>query len=333
MSEVRRIVAWYLTRVYGTHEGPGRLPYFADPSRVGRFAVDLDAAQARDDDALFRLLVLMGLYQSRRDVDIMTLQRTMPARQVTAMVSLRRLRVLVNTGRCEWLRAAATLDARCDVYRDFDRDLVTCGHRPRTPCHVKNATQAIRRMGDMGKLATSAWLHLGAGGLGRLLKDVCSAAAAPHERAELLVARLATIHRIGPKLAAMYVSALSAPELTPGFAPWCPEVDGSRLVVIDTNVRRVIERLRPAGAPRTYRGMAMWLVAIADRIDLREYRKDLPAKSPRLVQQALYSFRSHSNRVDREDACAASPCPSCPSVACPFRVPVSDARQSITGRG
>ena len=171
----------------------------------------------------------------------------------------------------------------------------------------------------MGMLPTSAWLHLGPGGLGRWFDEACAASSKPTERAHLLVERLATIRRIGPKLATMYVTALSVPELTPGFAPWSPEVDGSRLVVVDANVGRVIDRVRRGRGPRTYDRMAAWLVAVADRIDLRQLRRDLPARSPRLVQQALYVFRSRSNRVDRGDPCAHRPCEACPSSVCPFQ--------------
>lgn len=309
---------WYLQHAYGVLEGPGQVPYFADPARVGPFAVDLNALRARDDDALFRLLVLMGLYQSRRDVDIMTLQRTMPARAVTQMVSRRRLRVLVDRSRCERLRSATDFDVGCDVRRDLGRDTATCGHRPRTPCHVKDSTLAIRRMGDMGKLPTSAWLHLGPQGLRRWFDETCDATSSPTERAHVLVERLATIHRIGRKLAAMYVSSLSVPEMTPGLAPWSPEIDGSRLVVVDANVGRVIDHLRGGRGPRTYERMASWLIAVADQIDLRQLRRGLPARSPRLVQQALYVFRSRSNRLAREDPCGRQPCRQCPSRACPF---------------
>lgn len=317
ITEVRRIVGWYLREVYGQVEGPGRVPYFADPARVGPFAVDLHALMARDNDALFRLLVLMGLYQSRRDVDIMALQRAMPMRAATALLAPRRLRVLVAESRCARLRNAVDFDHGCDVRRDFDRGTATC-HRPRTPCHVKDSTLAIRRMGDMGMLPTSAWLHLGPGGLRRWFDEACAATPSPTARALLLSARLATIHRIGRKLAAMYVTALSVPELTPGFAPWWPEIDGSQLVVVDANVGRTIDHLRRGRGPRTYERMAAWLVAVANQIDLRRFRRDLPARSPRLVQQALYAFRSRSNRVDRDDPCAARPCRVCPSRACPF---------------
>jgi hypothetical protein len=308
VEEVRRIVSWYLANVYGAVEGPGRVPYFADPDRVGPFAVALDALRRRDHAALFRLLVLMGLYQSRRDVDIMALQRTMPVRSATALLAPTRLGVLVEHGRCDRLRDAPTFDAGCDVRREVRRGRATCDHRPRARCHVKDATMAIRRMGDMGKLPTSAWLHVGPGGLRRWFDETCAASPSPTERARLLAARLA----------AMYVSALSVPELTPGFAPWRPEIDGSRLVVVDANVGRVIDHLRRGRGARTYERRAAWLIAIADQIDLRRLRRDLPARSPRLVQQALYAFRSRSNRAHGADPCAARPCRTCPSRVCPF---------------
>ena len=269
----------------------------------------------------------MGLYQSRRDVDIMALQRTMPVRAATALLAPARLRVLVEQGRCERLR-----DAGCNVRRDFHRGVATCDHRPRTRCHVKDATLAIRRMGDMGMLPTSAWLHVGPGGLRGWFEEACAATASPTERTRRLVGRLAGIHRIGPKLATMYVSALSVPE-TPGFAPWWPEIDGSRLVVVDANGGRVIDHLRRGRGPKTHDRMAAWLIAVADRIELRRFRRALPARSPCLVQQALYVFRSRSNRAERADPCATSSCRACPSRAWrsrrsrerAARRPVSDA--------
>jgi len=309
---------WYVRTIYGRTEGPGCVPFFADPARVGRFAVDLAALRARNDDALFRLLVCMALYQSRRDVDVMTIQRTMTAARVEDLTSPRRLAELVDAGRCVHLRDAEDFDERCDVRRDFAMGSATCTRRPRTPCHVKDATLAIGRMGDMGMLPTSASLHVGVGGLGRWFTEACIASRSPTERARILVVRLATIHRIGPKLASMFVSALSVPELTPGFAPWAPEIDGSRLVVVDANVGRVIDRLRRGRGARTYHHMVSWLEAVADRIDLRRLDRGLPERSPRFVQQALYVFRSASNRRARADACAVTPCGDCPSGTCPF---------------
>ena len=95
------------------------LPFFADPARVGSFAVELAALSARDPDALFRLLTTMASYQSRRDVDIMAIQPGMSQRTVTAMTSPSRLRVLVERSRCPVVHDAESFDQECDVRRDL----------------------------------------------------------------------------------------------------------------------------------------------------------------------------------------------------------------------
>ncbi len=318
-EDLERIVGWYLATAFGRWEGPGVLPFYADPSKVGRFAVDLDAVTDRDPSALFQLLVTLAAYQSRRDVDIMAIQRTMPARQATAMIAPSRLRVLVERARCPNLRDAAAFDGACDVHRDFARDRATCGTRPRTACHVKDATTAIGRMGDLGKLPTSAWLHLGPAGLSRWFAEVCVEASDPHQRAAAMIARVTAIYRIGVKLASMFVSALSVPELGIGVAAWSPELDGSRVVVVDANVGHAIRSWRRGRGADNYSANARWFVGAAREINLSRLRTGLPRTSPRFVQQAVYLFRSRSNRIAHGDPCATSACRTCPSLLCPFR--------------
>jgi hypothetical protein len=317
IEEIARIVRWYLGTAYGRWEGPGTVPFYGDPRRVGRFAVDLDALAARDPDAIFHLLITLGAYQSRRDVDIMAIQRSIGARRAAEMTSPRRLRVLIEGSACEYTRDPEIFDRCCDVRRDLERDRTTCATRPRTRCHVKDATEAIGRMGDLGKISTSAWLHLGVAGLQRWFAEACLLEDDPHARARRLVARVATLYRIGVKLASMFVTALSVPELGWGAA-WAPEVDGSRIVVVDANVGHAINIWRMNRRPKTYGMLARWLIAAADQIDLSRMRSTLPRRSPRLVQQAVYLFRSRSNRAALGDVCAAKPCSSCPSRVCPF---------------
>jgi hypothetical protein len=317
IEEIARIIRWYLVTAYGRWEGPGTVPFFGDPGRVGRFAVDLDALAARDPDAIFHLLITLGAYQSRRDVDIMAIQRSIGARRAAEMTSARRLRVLIEDSACAYTRDPDIFDRCCDVRRDLERDRATCATRPRTRCHVKDATEAIGRMGDLGKMPTSTWLHLGSPGPQRWFTESCLLEDDPHARARRLVARVSTLYRIGVKLASMFVTALSVPELGLGAA-WAPEVDGSRIVVVDANVGRAINTWRMNRGPKTYAVLARWLTAAADQIDLSRLRSTLPRRSPRLVQQAVYLFRSRSNRTALGDACAAKPCSSCPSRVCPF---------------
>jgi hypothetical protein len=155
-----------------------------------------------------------------------------------------------------------------------------------------------------------------------VLDDVRREEASPTKRAALLVTRFARVHRVGHKLATMFVSALSTPALAPGITPWFPDIDGNELVVVDTNVARAVDALREPGAPRTYEARERWVREQAAQIDLREFRPDLPSYSPRLVQQALYAFCSKSNRVARRDTCAerTTSCTGCSPTLCPFAV-------------
>ena len=77
---------------------------------------------------------------------------------------------------------------------------------------------AIGRMGDMGKLATSAWLHLrDTGGFASARRPGRRDRRIPSAAADVVVHFGSRVHRIGTKLATMCVSALSRP--APGLAP------------------------------------------------------------------------------------------------------------------
>lgn len=316
LTELDQIVTWYATTVYGRWEGPGHRPFYCDARRVGHFAVAEDALAAGDDDALFRLFVLRAMYQSRRDVDIMALQRQMPPSAVTAMASPRHLHVLIDKARCEHLVDPRLFDEQCSVRRDFVRDRATCSHRPRTACHVKDATMAIRRMGDMGMIATSAWLHLrhDGGGLSHQLHRATADVTDAGQRADAIVSYLTRFHGVGIKLATMFVSALATPPLAPGLTPWWPHLDGHQLIVVDTNVMRGVDILRPRGS-KTMPARATWLRKAAAKLDLSRYGHDWPRTSPRMLQQALYWFRSRSNRVAHGDFCTTA---DCRVRVCPF---------------
>jgi hypothetical protein len=313
------LVRWYADNVYGRVEGPGTVPFYCDPARVGRFAVAPSELAAGGEAGLFRLVVALAMYQSRRDVDIMALQRGMPPRAAEAIGSARRVGHLVVASRCERVVDAETFDACCDVRRDLAARRAACAHRPRTPCHVKDATLAIGRMGDMGMLPTSAWLHLrAAGGFAGMLERA-TATGAPAAAAAAMVVELTRIHRIGTKLATMIVSQLATPALAPGLTPWAPRLDGNHLVVVDANVAWVIDALRPRG-PQTYAARAAWFRRHARTIDLKALDARWPRTSPRLVQQAVFWFRSRSNRVAAGLGCTrgAVPCTACVPALCPF---------------
>jgi hypothetical protein len=328
-SELRAVVRWYFTGGGpGTREAaaagaaPATLPFYCDAARVGAFAVAPAELAAADEAALFRLFVCLAMYQALRDVIIMRRQRALSADAVASIAELPRVAAEVQAHRCAALRAGDELVGGCDVAKAGGR--VDCRRHRGAACPVKAGTRAFRRMGDMGKLPASAWLELWqGGGIGAALAAVCAETDDPRARAARMVARIARVHRVGRKLATMYVSALSTPALAPGLTPWWPALDGNDLCVVDTNVARAVDVLRGPGAARTYDARAQWLREQARRIDLRAVRADLPRTSPRLVQEALYAFGSRSNRAARADACAAavSACASCARRLCPFVAP------------
>lgn len=318
-SSLRIVVSWYLRNVYGVVEGPGTLPFYCDFDRVGSFAVTPEDLAAGSDEALFRLLVTFSMYQALRDVVIMAQQRSLSHTATRALVDLSFLRRTVAKHQCSLLLTVDSFDEGCNVSKNDD--VVDCLAWPGEKCHVKNATALFNRMGDMGKLPTSAWLrHWKQGGLHKVVADACRLESSATKRAGLLVERFMQIHRVGRKIATLFVSALSTPALAPSLTPWFPNIDGNELVVVDTNVARAVDKLRVNGAARTYRAREEWVRAQAAWIDLREYRSNLPAYSPRLVQQALYTFCSKSNRAQRGDPCAetATSCAECVPILCPF---------------
>lgn len=318
-STLRATLDWYFSRIYRRLEGPGTLPFYCDPARVGYFAVSPAALAAGDPPALFRLFVSLAMFQARRDVVIMRQQAGMSREQAQYLLSPSVVGRMALTSHCDLLDSASRFDTECRVQKDCAA--VDCAYQPGAPCHVKDATVLLNRMGDMGKLPTSAWLHTWKGGrLKRLLKQVIVDESDPQVRAAQLVEHFAQVYRVGVKLATMFVSALSTPVLAPGLTPWFPAVDGNALVVVDTNVARAVDRLRGSGPLATYQARAHWIRKQARTLDLREFASNVPRYSPRLVQQALYSFCSKSNRQAHGNDCLVDDrqCRQCVPILCPF---------------
>src|SRR5204862_5307538 len=130
------------------------------------------------------------------------------------------------------------------------------------------------------KLPTAAWLLFWKnGGIHRVLDEVQRGEPSPVRRAVALVRRFGEVHRVGRKLATMFVSALSTPALAPGLTPWFPVIDGNELVVVDTNVARAVDALCAPGAPKSYDARERWVREQAAKIDLRMFQPELPAYS------------------------------------------------------
>ena len=154
---IRSTVHWY---VDGAERA--RVPFYCDPHRVGGFAVSPEALAAGDNASIFGLFVTLSMYQALRDVVIMRQQRLLPQISLRAITDLDFVKRSIARHTCTALRSADSLEKECDVAK-YGK-VVDCGTCPGTACHVKDATVVFNRMGDMGKLPSSAWLRLWKGG-------------------------------------------------------------------------------------------------------------------------------------------------------------------------
>jgi hypothetical protein len=265
-TRTRQVLRWCFLAIGASP----RVPFYCAPDRIGDFALPREALGRGDEAALFQLFVTLSMYQALRDVVIMGQQRSMPRASMRVVANKAFVKRVTAQHECPMLRSADVFEEGCDVSKVDE--VVDCRTCPGTPCHVKEATVVFNRMGDMGKLPTSAWLRVWKDGVPELLTDICRVEASPTRRAALLVNRFAQIHRVGRKLATMFVSAVSTPALAPGLTPWFPDVDGNDLVVIDTNVARAVDALRPPGAPKTLR--------CARAVGARAGRPARPARVP-----------------------------------------------------
>lgn len=67
-------------------------------------------------------------------------------------------------------------------------------------------------------------------------------------------------------------------------------MDGSNLVIIDTDVSRVVELLRESRIAATHATRPGWIREHARALDRQEFDADLAVFSPRLVKKALNAF-------------------------------------------
>ncbi|RZO60486.1 MAG: hypothetical protein EVA89_13135 [Sandaracinaceae bacterium] len=318
----RLITRWYLEVHHGRPSDVGAAAMFCDPARVGHFAVSREALAAGDPDALFRVLFMTTMFQRRSDAQIMRVLRGIGAEDARELSSARTLLDLAEGSPCPHLASNEALIRDCDLTKHPTTKLGICAERPELACHLKRQTVLLKRYGHFGKVPTSAALNIrdaGASDLSSLRAQVLAETQDPAERASLLQRRLMGAWRVSEKIASMFLSVISNPQLSPGLAPWSEGVDWSRYVVVDSNVDLF---LRASGyeGPWTYEARAQFIRRLSKRIPI-EGEGGAAEYNPRLVQQALYLFMSVSNRRDAENDCryveSCSPCRHKLGALCP----------------
>ena len=300
----RAITAWYLENYHDTPEDPGVGRMFCDPSRVGHFAVSPEALRAGDAAALFKTLVATTMFQRRQDLQIQRVLRGISAEDTAELTDPARLLALADSG-CPHSKSIEALLSSCDLRKDEGRG--GCSAEPSRLCALKRHTELLKRYGHFGKVPTSIALtlrHHQTPDLPTLRRKIIASSRGPVDAAEALEAALSKAWRVSEKIAAMYLSMVTNPDLSPGFAPWSEGVDWTHYVVIDSNVDLYLKASGYPG-PWTYAWRRRFIQRLARTIDLSSLKPGLNPYNPRIVQQALYLFMSLSNRRAIERDCGA----------------------------
>lgn len=316
----REVTAWYLRWYHGTSDDPGVLSMFANPARVGHFAVGIDDIKRQQPGALFRLLVATTMFQRRQDVQIQRVLRGINVEDVDELTDAPRLRAQSVACACPRARSLTELLTECDLTKT-PRGEATCGEAPEAPCALKRHSVLLKRYGHFGKVPTAlahAIHEAGASDLPALYAGIVATSVSPSDAAGRLEAALTRAWRVSDKIAAMYLSMLSNPDLSGGPAPWSEGLEWSRWVVIDSNVDLFLMAIEYRGT-WTYEARRSFISELAAKIDLAGFKPSLRSFNPRLVQQAIYLFMSTTNRrAILRDCSHAAPtaCRSCPLRGC-----------------
>lgn len=325
---------WYLDQHFRRPSDPGVVEMFCDPSRVASFAVDRRALRAGDGGALFRLLVATAMFQRRQDVQILRILQGMGAADAAEISDADRLLALVDRSDCAHMRTTRILAEVCDLDKDPRTREGCCSANPGVACHLKRHTVLLKRYGHFGKVPTSIALMVresGAKDLPELRRLVMKRERDPLARAQVLERELSRAWRVNQKIASMFLSMITNPDLSRGLAPWSRGIDWTYYVVIDSNVDLFLASIGYKGNG-TYDARRDFVRELARGIDLTEFDGALQPYNPRLVQQAMYLFMSTANRRAAEADCmhlSPTPCATCPSVVrrrCPAR-PLQPARR------
>lgn len=336
------VVEWYLGLYWRTRWDPGVASMFLDESRIGRFAVRQEDLAAGEGAALFRMLFVTAMFQRRQDVQIMRILRGISREDAGELSDSRRLLSLVDRGRCKLMRSTAALHAACDLSKDPATGNGCCAANPRVRCHLKRHTVLLKRYGHFGKVPTSLALVLreaGVADLDALRAQVFRREATALGRAVALEGVLSRAWRVNQKIASMYLSAITNPDLCRAPAPWRSGIDWTYFVVIDSNVDLFLETIGYRGG-RSYDERREFIRAVARCIDLRSLHRRLHTFNPRVVQQALYLFMSTRNRAASPIDCgrlgraACAKCPKHLATRCGSRTPAlrSPSRRAAQGR-
>lgn len=316
IAATRAVVGWYVRNYFRQPHDPGVTARFCDPAVVGAWAVDAMDLRAGEPSALFRLLLATAMFQRRQDQQILRILRATPPAAADELTDPLALLQMARSCGCSALVTNDSLLKKCDLTKDPETKRGRCTYAPTTPCRLKEHTVWLRRYGHFGKVPTSAALVLqehGAGDLRGVYESVIREHRSRIARAAALESTLSRIWRVNQKIACMFLSAVSNPDLAGDLAPWSGGLDWRRFVVVDSNVDLFLNSIGYAGSA-TYDARRSFVQELALQIDLRAEGARSHGNNPRLVQQAMFVFMSIANRRATQVDCMHRPasCSLCP---------------------
>ena len=316
------IYGWYVNHYWTTDNDVGTLTFLTRVDKLGYFAIDKDAIEAADEDALFKLLVLTTMFQRLRDQNVCSILRSLSNEQVNSVTRPQLLDLSIRNAECEFCRNNEVLKGQCTVTK-LGNSKPFCDQINVVGCHIREHSHILRRYGHFGKIPSSIYHVMSSnGGIKSLIHTAIKSSSNRVSRTKYLIESLTDVWRIGPKLASMFVSLLVTENLCKVRAPFVSEFDSSYALVIDINTMSAIERLGYTGS-RSYEAQSEFIRVLA--VSLTAHSDNFgTAKlevSPRLLQQALYMFMSKPNRQTVISDCShkCTDCDYCiDAKICPF---------------
>lgn len=102
ISHLSSVLDWYFQNVYGRIEGGSILPFYCRREVIGQASVGTQELSQGDESAIFRLFLVLMMYQARRDVLIQAQQRQWSMSEAQEFLSLQRLRKNLALPGMQW---------------------------------------------------------------------------------------------------------------------------------------------------------------------------------------------------------------------------------------
>jgi len=306
IDSVRAIVDWYIRNYWKKAHDGGLFPWLSSRDQLGEMAVSIESVLNGGDQGLFKVLIVLSMFQRLRDTFVTRILRSFSEEAAAELTNPGFLLDLAKSSGCPHSATQESLRNVCDLMKDGATRLGACSTNPNCPCYLKRHTVLLRRYGHFGKVPTSAALALSedwGGSLTALKARVFQGHEDPLARAKVLEREICRVWRIDKKVACMFLSAVSAPDLGLETPPWQVGIDWTWFLPIDVNIDRFLHNVGWSG-PWTYEARRKAIHSLSEKVRLGLIKSGLKDYNPRLVLQAINRFMSKSNRREAPSDCS-----------------------------